>query len=53
MGRKQPRSQHLHDGEQHTETKTHRQWTSVHTHSSSRHPKKLFTNISTQQIGTQ
>ena len=34
-------------GKQHPQTKTHRQWTLIHTHSSSRHTERLATNPST------
>ena len=47
MGKQKPRSKCVHDGEQHLKVKTHRQRTIVHTHSSSRHPKRLSSDPST------
>ena len=41
------RPKHVHDGKQHPKMKTRRQRTLVHTHSSSRHPKRLSPHLST------
>ena len=53
MGKPQPRQEHLHHGKQHPEMKNRGKRTSVHTHSSPRHPKRLLTNFSTQQTRPQ
>ena len=53
MGKQQSRQEHLHHGKQHFEMKNHRKRTSVYTHSSSRHPKRLPINPSTQQTRPQ
>ena len=47
MGKQQPGHQQLHHGKQHPKMKTRRQWTLVHTHSSSRHTERLPTDPST------
>ena len=47
MGKQKSRPKYVHDGEQHLIAKTCRQWTIVHTHSSSRHPKRLSSDPST------
>ena len=44
---------HVHDGKQHSKMKTHRQQTLIHTHSSSRHPKRLSPHLSTRQTRPQ
>ena len=41
MGKQKFKPKHVHDGKQHPKMKTRRQRTLVHTHSSSRHPKRL------------
>ena len=53
MGKQKPGHQQLHHGEQHTEMKTHRRRTPVHTHSSSRHLKGLSAHSGTQQARPQ
>ena len=53
MGKQQPGHQQLHHVKQHPKTKTHRQWTLVHTHSSSRHTERLPTDPSTRQTRPQ
>ena len=53
MGKQKFRPKHIHDGKQHPKMKTHRQQTLVHTHSSSRCPKRLSPHLSTQQTRTQ
>ena len=47
MGKQKSRPKYLHDGQQHLKGKTHRQWTIVHTHSSSRCLKRLSSDPST------
>ena len=47
MGKQKSRPKYVHDGEQHLEVKTRRQQTIVHTHSSSRLPKRLSSDPST------
>ena len=44
---------HIHNGKQHPKTKTSRQQTLVHTHSSSRHLKRLSPDFSTRQARPQ
>ena len=53
MGKQKFRPKHVHDGKQHPKMKTRRQRTLVHTHSSSRHPKRLSPHLSTQQTRPQ
>ena len=53
MGKQQPGQKHLHHGKQHPKMENHRKQTFVHTHSSSRHPKRLPANLSTQQTRPQ
>ena len=53
MGKQKFRPKHIHDGKQHPKTKTRRQQTLVHTHSSSRRPKRLSPNLSTRQTRPQ
>ena len=47
MGKQKSRPKYIHDREQHPKVKTHQQRTIVHTHSSSRHPKRLSSDPST------
>ena len=48
MEKQKFRPKHVHDGKQHLKMKTSRQQTLVHTHSSSRHLKRLSPDLSTQ-----
>ena len=47
MGKQQLGQEHVHHGEQYPQMKNHRQETSVHTHSCTRHPERLPTHPST------
>ena len=47
MGKLKSRPKYVHDGEQHLKAKTCQQRTTVHAHSSSRHPKRLSSDPST------
>ena len=53
MGKQKFRPKNVHDGKQHPKMKTSQQQTLVHTHSSSRHPKRLSPHLSTWQTRPQ
>ena len=53
MGKQKFGSEHVHDGKQHPKMKTCQQRTFVHTHSSSRHLKRLSPHLSTRQTRPQ
>ena len=53
VGKQKLGPKHVHDGKQHPKMKTHQKRTLVHTHSSSRHPKRLSPYLSTQQTRPQ
>ena len=53
MGKQKLRPKHIHNGKQHPKMKTHRQRTFVHTHSSSRCPKRMSPHLSTRQTRPQ
>ena len=53
MGKQQSRQKCVHHKEQYPEMKNHQQRTVIHTHSSSRHPKRLPPHFGTRQIRPQ